>query len=64
MNTLIVNRETFQMPDDGWYQLAPLGEFAHAAAGVVQVVGEDSVVGCWGGSGQGRTIPLPVAGVG
>ncbi len=38
MNTLIVNRETFQMPTDGWYQLAPLGEFAHAAAGVVQVV--------------------------
>jgi len=26
------------MPADGWYQLAPLGEFAHAAAGVVQVV--------------------------
>jgi len=38
MNTLIVNRETFQMPADGWYQLAPLGEFPHAAAGVVQVV--------------------------
>lgn len=26
------------MPTDGWYQLAPLGEFAHAGAGVVQVV--------------------------
>ena len=26
------------MPADGWYQLAPLGEFAHAQAGVVQVV--------------------------
>ena len=38
MNTLIVNRETFRMPEDGWYQLAPLGEFPHAAAGVVQVV--------------------------
>ena len=35
---LILNRDTFQMPADGWYQLAPLGEFAHAAAGVVQVV--------------------------
>jgi len=35
---LILNRDTFQMPTDGWYQLAPLGEFAHAGAGVVQVV--------------------------
>ena len=35
---LILNRDTFQMPTDAWYQLAPLGEFAHAAAGVVQVV--------------------------
>ena len=26
------------MPADGWYQLAPLGEFVHAGAGVVQVV--------------------------
>jgi phage I-like protein len=34
---LILNRD-FKMPDDGWYQLAPLGEFPHAAAGVVQVV--------------------------
>jgi len=42
MNTLIVNRETFQMPTDGWYQLAPLGEFAHAAAGVVQVVDSEA----------------------
>ena len=38
MNTLILNRESFKTPDDGWYQLAPLGEFPHAAAGVVQVV--------------------------
>jgi hypothetical protein len=34
---LILNRD-FKMPDDGWYQLAPLGEFPHAAAGVIQVV--------------------------
>ncbi len=38
MNTLILNRETFQMPEDGWYQMAPLGEFPHLASGVVQVV--------------------------
>jgi len=38
MNTLIVNRETFRMPEDGWYQLAPIGEFPHSVAGVVQVV--------------------------
>ena len=37
MNYLILNRE-FQMASDGWYQIAALGEFPHALAGVVQVV--------------------------
>jgi hypothetical protein len=48
MNSLILNRETFQMPEDGWYQIAPLGEFPHEAtssagsgqAGIVQVIDE------------------------
>ena len=34
---LILNRD-FKMPDDGWYQFAPLGEFPHEGADVVQVV--------------------------
>jgi hypothetical protein len=34
---LILNRD-FKMPNDEWYQLVPLGEFPHAAAGIVQVV--------------------------
>ena len=39
MSALLINRDGgFVMPADGWYQLAPLGEFAHAQAGVVQVV--------------------------
>ena len=39
MSALLLNRDGgFVMPADGWYQLAPLGEFAHAQAGVVQVV--------------------------
>jgi len=38
MNAFLLNREGFQMPTDGWYQLAPLGDFAHAAAGLIQVV--------------------------
>ena len=38
MNTLILNRDTFQMPEDGWYQIAPLGEFPHQPTGVVQIV--------------------------
>jgi hypothetical protein len=42
MNTLLLNRDGFQMPADGWYQMAPLGEFAHAAASVVQVVDQDA----------------------
>ena len=38
VNALLLNRDGFVMPADGWYQLAPFGEFPHAAAGVVQVV--------------------------
>lgn len=36
---LILNRN-FELPEDGWYQLAPLGEFPHATAGVTQVIDE------------------------
>ncbi len=42
MNRLILNRDTFRMPENGWYQMAPLGEFPHAGAGVVQVVDEEA----------------------
>ena len=38
---LILNRN-FELPDDGWYQLSPLGEFPHAAAGVTQVIDESA----------------------
>jgi len=34
---LILNRD-FMMPPDGWYQFAPMGEFPHAGADVIQVV--------------------------
>ena len=34
---LILNRD-FTMPTDGWYQFAPMGEFPHAGADVIQVV--------------------------
>jgi phage I-like protein len=36
---LILNRN-FELPADGWHQLAPLGEFPHAAAGITQVIDE------------------------
>ncbi|MCX6995688.1 MAG: hypothetical protein NTV49_01040 [Kiritimatiellaeota bacterium] len=42
MNTLLLNRDGFDMPKDGWYQVAPLGEFAHAQAGVVQVIDREA----------------------
>ena len=38
MNSLILNRESFEMPADGWYQIAPVGEFPHSGAGVIQIV--------------------------
>ena len=41
MHTLILNRN-FELPGDGWYHIAPLGEFPHAAAGVVQVIDPDA----------------------
>jgi hypothetical protein len=42
MSALILNRESFSLPEDGWYQVAPLGVFPHAASGVVQIVDEES----------------------
>jgi hypothetical protein len=44
MNALLINRDGFQMPVDGWYQVAPLGEFAHSQAGLVQVVDREACV--------------------
>lgn len=38
MSVLILNRESFSLPGDGWYQVAPLGVFPHAGSGLVQVV--------------------------
>ena len=38
MNAVLMNRDGFQVPADGFYQIAPLGEFGHAQAGLVQVV--------------------------
>ena len=38
MNALLLNRDGFQTPADGWYQVAPMGEFVHAQAGLTQVV--------------------------
>jgi hypothetical protein len=42
MNTLILNRDSFELPGDGWYQVAPLGEFPHRPSGVIQVVDKDA----------------------
>ena len=33
----------FKMPEDGWYQIAPKGDFAHAEAGVTQVIDDPAV---------------------
>jgi hypothetical protein len=40
---LILNRD-FKMPADGWYQFAPLGEFPHMGADVVQVVDAEACI--------------------
>jgi len=38
---VILNRN-FELPSDGWYQLAPLGEFPHGGAGINQVIDTDA----------------------
>jgi hypothetical protein len=38
--TLLTN--SFTLPEDGWYQLAPEGEFPHKATGLVQVLDPDA----------------------
>ena len=43
MNTLILNRE-YALPSDGWYQIAPIGEFPHAGAGVNQVIDQEACI--------------------
>jgi phage I-like protein len=43
LEMLILNRD-FEMPVDGFYQIAPLGEFPHACAGVIQVIDEEACV--------------------
>ncbi len=43
MNTLILNR-AYALPEDGWYQIAPLGEFPHAGAGITQVIDQEACI--------------------
>ncbi len=41
MSTLILNRN-FELPADGWFHIAPIGEFPHRKAGLVQVLDEEA----------------------
>ncbi len=41
MINLILNRN-FELPEDDWYQLAPLGEFPHNGAGITQLIDADA----------------------
>lgn len=43
MNHLILNRD-FRLPDDGWYQITPLGDFPHPGAGVIQVIDQEACI--------------------
>ncbi|MEI8140942.1 MAG: hypothetical protein WCI03_13885 [bacterium] len=43
MNTLILNR-AYALPEDGWYHIAPLGEFPHDGAGVTQVIDQEACI--------------------
>ncbi len=44
MNALILNRDSFSLPEDGWYHVAPQGIYPHRTSGVVQVLDD---VACW-----------------
>jgi hypothetical protein len=43
MNTLILNR-AYALPEDGWYHIAPLGEFPHAGASITQVIDQEACI--------------------
>lgn len=43
MNHLILNRD-FRLPDDGWYHIAPFGEFPHSGACVIQVIDQEACI--------------------
>ena len=43
MNNLILNRD-FRLPDDGWYNIAPFGEFPHTGASVIQVIDQEACI--------------------
>jgi phage I-like protein len=43
MNNLILNRD-FRLPDDGWYHIAPFGEFPHSGACLIQVIDQESCI--------------------
>ncbi len=43
MNHLILNRD-FRLPADGWYHIAPFGEFPHAGASVIQVIDQEACI--------------------
>lgn len=42
MNFPVLNRD-FKKPADGWYHIAPRGEFAHSASGLTQVLDDASL---------------------
>lgn len=45
--SVLLNRDeagVFKIPEDGWYHVAPLGEFLHPDSGIVQVIDNESVV--------------------
>ena len=41
---MLILNSGFKMPADGWCQLAPMGEFRHAGAGVIQVIDAEACV--------------------
>ena len=43
MNNLILNRD-YRLPDDGWYHIAPFGEFPHTGASVIQVIDKEACI--------------------
>ena len=44
MSIRILNRDTFQLPGDGYYMLAPFGEFPHGESGLMQVFDDKAAV--------------------
>jgi phage I-like protein len=59
-NCIIANRDAsgqFKLPEDGWYHLAPKGEYAHPESGLIQVIDDPALAAMANRFGLDSKVP-------